>query len=129
MAIIFEKKEEGQKSLIFIFSFLTLIIGIIIWFGFFREKPRDEYKKYPILEIINLDILKKPVLDDLKLFYEIEPFKQKIGRRAPFILFIKENIKERIEDSLENQEVILNDIILENQAEDQEIIPENIIPE
>ena len=90
MAIIFQKKEKQQKKLILIFIFLILVAGAAIWWGFFRKEIEIPYEEMFIpaeRPIIDFEVLKLPILEELEPFTEIKPFEQEIGRENPFIIF------------------------------------------
>ena len=85
MAIIFEKKEEGQKNLIIISIFLFLIIVFIIWFVFFRKETVTPVEEIKIVEVKLEDLIRGfiPALEKLDPFPKIE--KIETGRENPFI--------------------------------------------
>lgn len=98
MAITFQKKEKQQKKLILIFILLALIVGVAIWWGFFRiEIPYEEPFILAERPMINFEVLRLPILEKLEPFPKIKPFEQEIGRKNPFIFF-KEIPKDIILD-------------------------------
>jgi cytoskeletal protein RodZ len=101
MAIVFVEQKRTQTIFLSIFVFLLLITGLIIWQGFFKksqEVPLGEMETFlPTKEQVKIDfnVLKKPILEKLQPFLEIQPFKEtvaaegktgeKLGRENPFI--------------------------------------------
>lgn len=95
MAIIFQKQGKQEKKLILFSIILVLFIVLFIWWFFLRREieppiiiedpayqpPQEE------IRIIDFEILRLPIFEKLKPFFEIEPFEQEIGRENPFIPF------------------------------------------
>jgi hypothetical protein len=88
MAIVYIKQKKIQKTLILVFTAILLIIAFVVWRGFSEEKeeafleklivPREEVK-------IDFDFLKRPFLEELQPFSEIEPLGEEVGRENPFV--------------------------------------------
>lgn len=94
MAITFVEKRKKLRYLVFVLlAILAAIIIIVLWpniSGFFLGvKPLV----LPPLEIteekveIDFEVFKHPLLEKLRLFPEIEPFTEEIGRENPFIFY------------------------------------------
>lgn len=101
MAIVFIEQKKTQTIFLLVFIFLLLITGLVIWQGFFKKSKEISMSEtqtfLPAKEEIKIDfnILKKPILEKLQPFSEIQPFKEtaavegkigeKLGRENPFM--------------------------------------------
>lgn len=86
MALPFLQQRKRRKYLQWVFI-IVILIGAL-WFGrnylvepFSSPPSTPKEKKVEI----NLEILKKPVLQELQPFGEIPPFEGDIGRENPFL--------------------------------------------
>lgn len=75
MAVIFVEKKKNQRKLILVFLVIIVLIGIILWQGYFNasggkeplswgRKPREDVK-------INFDVLESAFLKNLQSFPQI----------------------------------------------------------
>lgn len=86
MALPFLQQRKRQKYLNWVFI-AAILIGAL-WFGRnYLVKPLSSPPSTPKEKKveINLEILKKPVLQELQPFEEIPPFEGDIGRENPFL--------------------------------------------
>lgn len=91
MAIEFKKQVKRQKTLIYIFSTVIIITGIVLWVGFLKPEKIPEEEIFlptlPVREVeINWDVLKNPFLEKLQTFEGIPSLspEEEIGRQNPF---------------------------------------------
>lgn len=93
MPIEFTEQIKRQRFLILIFLIILLIIGLVIWRGFFAREgqlPTEEILKPPTAAKkieIDFQVLKNPILEEFQPFEEIIPFEEKTGRGNPFISY------------------------------------------
>lgn len=86
-------EEKKQKRLILIFIIVVLATITVLLFGFFRKAEPVETigSRKPIFsedEIkIDFEILESPFLKKLQPFEKIEPYKEGIGRKNPFLSY------------------------------------------
>jgi hypothetical protein len=92
MAITFIEKERKLRYLFLVLVIVVLITTFVLWQGFFvKEKlpflpPLPPPSEVPFKKIvINLEILKHPILEELQFFEKIPPFEGKVGRENPFV--------------------------------------------
>ncbi len=96
MAIVFIEQQKTQRILIFVFLLVLLVIGYVVWQGFFKKTeevpPEETQISLPAREEVKIDfsVLSNPILEKLQPFLEIQPFKEtalteKLGRENPFI--------------------------------------------
>jgi hypothetical protein len=97
MAITFVEERRKLRYLFLVLVMVVLITIFVLWRGFFvKEKlpflpPSPEV---PIKKIvINFEILKHPILEELQPFEKIPPFEGKIGRENPFIPYLPSEIQ------------------------------------
>ncbi|HDZ54774.1 MAG TPA: hypothetical protein ENI19_00455 [Candidatus Nealsonbacteria bacterium] len=86
MALPFFQQRKRQKYLNWIFI-IAVLIGAL-WFGQnYLFKPLSSPPLTPKEKKveINLEILEKPILQELQPFEEIPPFEGDIGRENPFL--------------------------------------------
>ena len=88
MAIQFTQQKKKQQYLILIFGAVLLIIGIVVWYGFFR-KEKGVVSQAVIVspkEVkIDFEFLESSVLKELQPFKEVSPFEKETGRKNPFL--------------------------------------------
>jgi len=91
MAINFFGTEKRQKYLIFVLIGLILVILILVWQNFGTKQKTPEVSTtetfQPTKVEINFELLKNPILQELQIFEEIQPFEGKIGRENPFLSY------------------------------------------
>ncbi|MDI6602655.1 MAG: hypothetical protein QME57_00855 [Patescibacteria group bacterium] len=88
MAITFIEERRKLGYLFLALVIVILITIVVLWQGFFAKE-----KLPPLLPIetplkkimINLEILKHPLLEKLKPFEAIPSFEEEVGRENPFI--------------------------------------------
>ena len=88
MAIIFQEQIKKQRNLIFVFLVLVLITTLILWKGYYyiQQEPGEGLISKHFKKVnVNLEILKHPLLQELKFMTEIPAFEGEIGRENPFI--------------------------------------------
>ena len=95
MAITFIEKRKRLRYLVFVFLvILVAIIIVVLWpniSGFFLGGVKPLV--LPPIEIteekieIDFEVLRHPLLEKLRLFPEIEPFTEEVGRENPFIFY------------------------------------------
>jgi len=91
MAITFLQERKRQKYLLPILVVLILVIGLVLWGGFFTERGAPLAPLLPERLIeeaeINFQVLENPVLEKLQPFEKIPPFLEEVGRESPFLPF------------------------------------------
>ena len=87
MTVKFIKQRKKQKYLILIFVAVISITGIVLWFGFLKEKKKSaSVAAITPREIkIDFEFLNDPFLKELKPFIKVFPFEGLIGRENPFL--------------------------------------------
>jgi hypothetical protein len=94
MAITFIEKRKRSRYLVFVFlAILVAIIIILLWPNISGYLFEIESEILPPLEKterkieIDFEVFGHPLLEKLKLFPEIEPFAEEVGRENPFIFY------------------------------------------
>jgi len=88
MPIKFVQEKKKQKYLILVFVAVLLIIGIVLWFGFFKKEPSVSPVAFSVSlrEIkIDFELLESSAFKELQPFGEISSFEEKTGRNNPFL--------------------------------------------
>ncbi len=102
MAISFIQKQKKQKYLSFVLIAIIVIMGFVVWFGYFQtSQPKllSGTAQTKVIKKIEIDfsVLKSPILKILEPFDEIGSYQaatsaeyalpEKVGRDNPFIPF------------------------------------------
>jgi hypothetical protein len=90
MNISFIKEKDKQKYFLLIFIFCLVIIALVIFGNFLKQKKLSqpveiysfEFKKKNIK--IDWDFLESPALKELSSFVDIRPFSGSMGRENPY---------------------------------------------
>lgn len=89
MAVDFKEKRKKQKYLIFIGAGILIVMGIILYFGYFKKSKEATVSGpafIPKKKIeINYKILESPILKELEPFPETPDYEGEIGRENPFL--------------------------------------------
>ena len=89
MAVDFKEKRKKQKYLILVVAGILIVIGVILYFGYFKKSdelivpgpaftPKKDIK-------INYETLENPVLDQLESFPKTMDYKGELGKSNPFL--------------------------------------------
>jgi len=89
MAITFLKKKKKQKNLVQIFLLIVFLLLLFFLYNFQQKKEDTVVVPEPVLEVPEIEIkweaVKDSRLEELKLFEEINPFEEEVGREDPFL--------------------------------------------
>jgi len=79
--------NKKQRYLLLLLGIAILGIVFALWYRFFNREPSSPrtLPQKPSEIKINFDILKSPILRELKPFEKIVPFEDEVGRENPFI--------------------------------------------
>lgn len=86
MAIIPERRKKIQKYLVVLLIVLLISVGIVIWWGFFKEKkplPVSEEVSTPKIEI-DLSVFETAQFKEMRPFEKFSPPQKEAGRENPF---------------------------------------------
>ncbi len=86
MAIVFSEKQKNQQYLILIFIFVSIVTGLVFYFGVFK-KPEEKsiiVLAPPKKVEIDFQVFENSLLSKLEQFEEIVEFEGEIGRDNPF---------------------------------------------
>lgn len=91
MAITSSQRKKIQKYLVILLVILLVSIGIVVWWGFFKEKtlpPVSEEVSTPKIEI-DLSLFENPQFNSLQPFEKFTPpEKGEAGRENPFLFSV-----------------------------------------
>lgn len=92
MEVNFEKKDNRQQIMIFVFVAVILVTLFVLWDNYGRkikipDNTSEQTTYIPKKIEIDFDFLKNPVLKELQPYEEIQPLEDEAGRENPFIVY------------------------------------------